>query len=99
MLDLQEHPDGVLLPVQAVPRSSRTQIDTTVAGALRVRLAAPPVDGAANKLLVEVIATWLGVPKRNVELIAGQRGKRKTVLVRGVNAADVAARLESLAPG
>jgi uncharacterized protein (TIGR00251 family) len=64
-------------------------------GALKVALTAPPVDGAANAALVALIARSLGVTKRDVELVAGETSKRKTVLVRGVTVAAVIAQFDA----
>jgi hypothetical protein len=64
-------------------------------GRLRIRVAAPPVDGAANDELVRFLSRALGVPRRAVAVTAGATGRRKTVLIRGVT--DAAAR--GLLPG
>ena len=64
-------------------------------GALRVKLKAPPVDGAANKALCEFLAAQLGCRKRDVSVVRGERSREKTVLVRGLSAHDVRKALES----
>jgi uncharacterized protein len=66
-----------------------------VEGALRVRLAAPPVEDAANRALVEFLAELLGVPKRNVVIVRGERGRQKLVHVRGLDADQVRQRLQT----
>lgn len=58
-------------------------------GALLVRLNAPPVDGAANAELIQLIAKALGVPKRDVEIVSGQRSRDKRIRVAGRTTADV----------
>ena len=82
-------PDGVMLDVRVIPRASRSQIAGTHNGALVVRLSAPPVDGAANAELVELLADALGIPKRNITLISGERSRSKRVRVLGVTVADL----------
>lgn len=82
-------PDGVVLDVRVIPRAGRSQIAGTRNGALLVRLGAAPVDGAANAELIEVLADSLGVPKRDITLIAGERSRAKRVHVRGVTVEDV----------
>lgn len=62
--------------------------------ALRVRLAAPPVDGEANAELVKCLAKWLGVPRRAVRLVAGETGRNKVVEVEGIDAATVLSALD-----
>jgi uncharacterized protein YggU (UPF0235/DUF167 family) len=65
-------------------------------GALLVRVNSAPVDNAANAELIEVIADALGVPKRTVSLVSGQKSRRKTVLVAGSSVTDVETKLKSL---
>ena len=96
-LALAASPDGVTIPVRVAPRAGRTALDGVVEGALRVRLAAPPVEGAANRALVEFLANLLGVPKRDVALVRGERGRQKLVQVRGLDADQVRQRLQTRA--
>jgi uncharacterized protein (TIGR00251 family) len=56
-------------------------------GRLKVAVTAPPVDGEANAAVVEVLAKALGVPRRQVEVIAGMSSRRKTVRIEGADAA------------
>ena len=73
--------DGVLLQISVMPNAKRTAVDGLHDGALRVRLAAPPIDGRANKALVAWLAKSLGVPRRDVELLRGESSRRKQVAV------------------
>lgn len=82
--------------VRVIPRASRSGIDGTRDGALLVRVNAPPVEGAANAAVVEVLSLALGVPKRNVTIASGTRGRQKRVRIAGMTADDAAARLQSL---
>lgn len=70
--------------VVVVPRASRSRISGLHADSLKVTLAAPPVDGEANRELCSVIAKALGVPKRAVQITRGEHSKHKTVQVTGV---------------
>ena len=74
---LTRHGDGLWLAVSVVPHAKRTGADGLHDGALRVRLAAPPVDGKANETLVAWLAAELGVPRRQVTLVRGQTARRK----------------------
>lgn len=75
---------SVALVVHVVPRAHRTEIVGRHGDALKIRLRAPPVGGAANAELIRFIAARLGVPERAVTIARGARGRRKTLLVHGV---------------
>jgi uncharacterized protein len=89
---IQSTSDGVILAVRVIPRAGRSGPAGTRDGALLVRLNAPPIDGAANAELVEVIADALDVAKSAVTIVSGERGRSKRVRVIGVNADHVASR-------
>jgi uncharacterized protein (TIGR00251 family) len=82
-----------------VPRAARSEIVGVQSETLRVRLNAPPVGGAANAALVALIAEALGVPKRDVEIIAGHASRRKTISVAGVSMLEAQRWLENLSAG
>jgi hypothetical protein len=90
---LHEHGPGVILTVQVVPRASRNQIVGIHGDALRIRLQAPPVDGAANAALVAFLAEIFGLRQRQVEILSGHGSRRKTVLVSGLGKDQVVERL------
>jgi len=90
---LTETPDGVILNVRAQPRSSRAGIDGLLGDAVKVRIRCAPVDGKANKELVETLADEFDLPKSCVVFKSGETSKQKRILLRGVSAADVARRL------
>ena len=81
------------LTVRVTPRASKPGITTDADGTLKVRLQSPPVDGAANEELVRLLASHFGIPRRQVELCAGQAGRTKRVRLLGVSEADVRALL------
>jgi uncharacterized protein (TIGR00251 family) len=76
--------------VYVQPRASKTAVVGMHDGAVKIRLAAPPVDGAANAALVEFVADRLGVAKSRVRITAGHTGRRKTVEVDGVTTQQLA---------
>jgi hypothetical protein len=71
-------------------------VDGVIDGVLRVRVAAPPVEGAANHALVRVIAEELGVARRSVRIVAGAAGRQKLVVVDDISRDDVVARWPDL---
>jgi uncharacterized protein len=85
------------LDVSVVPNAKRTGADGRHDGALRVRLAAPPVDGKANEVLIAWLAGELGVPRRAVTLLRGQSSRRKQLAI-DVSVEQLAAWLARVAP-
>jgi uncharacterized protein (TIGR00251 family) len=83
--------EGISIVVRVIPRAPRTEISGLRNGALLVRLAAPPVDDAANDALLEFFARILRCPRRYVELASGARSRDKRVRVTGVPLAEVEA--------
>ena len=79
----------MVLNVRAQPRSSRSGIDGTVGDAVKVRIRSAPVDGKANKELVETLADAFGIPKASVVFKGGETSKTKRILLGGVSAAAV----------
>jgi len=84
---------GVTIAVQVVPRARRNQVEGPHGDALRVRVAAPPVEGAANEALLSFLAERLGVRARQVGIVSGAHTRHKRVHIAGLDAATVAARL------
>jgi len=87
--------DGVVLTLHIQPGAKRTECAGLHGEAMKIRLAAPPVDGKANEALVAFLAKTLGVPKSSVELISGETSRAKRVRVAGVNADDARKALPS----
>jgi uncharacterized protein (TIGR00251 family) len=73
----------ILIDVRVIPRAGKSGLAGRRGNALLVRLNAPPVDGAANAELVQVLAEAFGVPRRSVEIVAGERSRHKRVRVSG----------------
>lgn len=79
--------DGMLtLSVRVVPRASRTEVCGEMDGAIKVRIASPPIEGAANAELIKLFAKMLSVPKSSVEIISGQGSRSKSLRITGVTA-------------
>jgi uncharacterized protein len=76
------------------PGSSKTQIAGMHDGLTKVRVAAPPVDGAANQALVEFVAKRLGIPRSRVRVVSGLTSRRKVLEIDGVSQDAIAASLQ-----
>lgn len=84
---------AALLDVRVVPRAGRSGVAGLRDGALLVRLAAAPVDGAANAELIAVLAGALHLPKRSIQIVSGDRSRSKRVRVEGMAVPAVLAAL------
>jgi uncharacterized protein (TIGR00251 family) len=88
MIDVKESADGVTFAVRVLPRSSRNEIVGEAEGVLKIKLTAPPVEGAANKALIEFLSGKLKVAKSRISIVTGQSGRSKIVAVEGLNKTD-----------
>ena len=84
-----ETAEGVVLNVRAQPRSSRSGIDGLLGDAVKVRIRSAPVDGKANKELVETLADAFDIAKSSVVFKGGETSKTKRILLAGVSAERV----------
>jgi uncharacterized protein (TIGR00251 family) len=83
----------VRLQLRVQPRASREEVAGVSGDAIRVRLTAPPVEGAANEALVRFLSAKLGVPRGAVVLRSGRTGRNKVVEVSGVSPGEASRRL------
>ncbi|MCO6510622.1 MAG: YggU family protein [Aridibacter famidurans] len=96
MIEFDEQKGTLEFRVLVVPKASKTEIRGEHDGRLRVRVAAPPVEGAANAELIAFFAKLLKVPKSSIEIASGETSRRKSIRLNGVDrkdAAEIKARL------
>jgi uncharacterized protein (TIGR00251 family) len=82
---IQKNSDGIILKVFIQPRSSKNMIAGQHGDALKIKLTAPPVDDAANKMCVQYLAKCLKIPKSSIEIISGHTSRTKRLLLRCKN--------------
>lgn len=90
---IQSARDGVVIDVRVITRAGKSELAGHRGDALLVRLQAPPVEGAANAELVDLLSLALGVPRRVITIISGERSRQKRVRVEGIDAATANSRL------
>ncbi len=95
---VSEHRAGAVLAVVVAPKAGTTAFDRLVPGAVRVRVAAPPVEGAANDALIRFLAEAVDLPRSKVRIVAGTSGRRKRLLFASLAPADLRRRIEALVP-
>lgn len=84
MIDFTEKDDSLIFSVRVIPRSSKSEIVGEYDNAIKVKLNAPPVDGAANAELVKLLAKEFAVSKSQVEILSGNTSKAKQVKISGI---------------
>ena len=86
----------MILAVRVIPRANKSAIAGTRGEALLIRLAAPPVDGAANDALIEFLSKTLQRPRRDIAILSGLKSRDKRVSIDGLTAEEWSARLPAL---
>jgi uncharacterized protein (TIGR00251 family) len=84
---------GVRLVIHVQPRASKTEVVGRHGDAIKLRIKAPPVDGAANAEVIRFVAKALGLPSRQVHMVHGDTSRRKTIEATGISVADATAAL------
>jgi len=99
MFFIDEKPYGCVFKIYVLPKSSKNIISGLYGDALKIKIKAPPVDGAANKMCIEYLAKRIMVSKSSLEIISGHKGKTKLVLLRyNDDKKNVRKKLERLYP-
>jgi len=80
-----KEPQTITLSVRVTPRAKRNAVTKMEDGSLKVYVQAPPEDGRANEALVETVAEWLGVKRRQVAIVTGETSRNKVVRLTGVS--------------
>jgi uncharacterized protein (TIGR00251 family) len=78
-----------VIQVRVVPKSSKNQILIEEEGGYKVKLTAAPVEGKANTALKQLLSKRLGVPKKSVEIVSGERARLKSIRIQGLSAENV----------
>ncbi len=95
MVDNKSRTKQSTLKIKLSPRSSKNEISGFEGDILRVRVKSPPVEGKANRDLVNLLAKRLGIPKGAVEIVSGHKSKLKTIRLKGVNPAEAHEHLQA----
>jgi uncharacterized protein len=85
LIKLAANEGGVTFAVRVQPRASKSGVAGELDGALKVRLAAPPVEGQANEELIRLLAELFDAPRRRIAILSGQTSKNKVVSVSGIS--------------
>jgi len=89
MIKLTVTDDSITFAVRVQPRAAKSGVVGELDGALKIRLAAPPVDGAANEELIRLLAKLFDAPRQRIAILSGQTSKNKIIRVRGISVEEV----------
>lgn len=84
-VNITEKDGSAIFYVRVVPRATKNEIAGELDGALKIRVAAPPVDGAANAELIKLLAKQFGVSKSDVEIVSGETSKTKRIKINNLS--------------
>ena len=82
MAFIREHSKGIVLEVFIQPRASKDMIVGIHGGRLKIKVAAPPVEGEANKRCIQFLAKCLSVPRSTLQILSGQNSRNKKILIK-----------------
>jgi uncharacterized protein len=88
LIDLIEMDGSLTFPVRVIPRASRSEVVGEHDGSLKVKLASPPVDGAANAELIRLLAKQFGVSRSDVQIVKGETSKNKRIKIKNLSISE-----------
>lgn len=89
MIPVSETENGVVFNIRVIPRASRCELAGVQGDALKIRIAAPPVEGAANKECIKFLSDMLGVKKSQIKIISGHKSKNKKFSISGISRKEI----------
>lgn len=93
---LQSTAEGVILRVRVQPRASRCEITDVKEEYLKVRVNAPPVEGAANRACRDYLAKQFGIAKGSVEILSGEKSREKRILLKGIDKDTISSQISEM---
>ena len=94
MFEVKDTGDGVIFNIKVQPRAAKNEVAGLIGDALKLRITAPPVDGAANDAVIKFFADYFRVPKKGVAIVLGLTSRQKTVQVVGITPEEVKRKLQ-----
>lgn len=96
MVRLRESKKGLTFDIQVIPHASRAEIAGVQEGAFKVKVTAPPVEGAANEACIKLLAKELGLKKSQMEISSGAKSRKKTVLVKDISKKELETKINNI---
>ena len=96
MVRLRESKRGLTFDIQVIPHASRAEIAGVQEGAFKVKVTAPPVEGAANEACIKLLARELGLKKSQMEISSGVKSRKKTVMIKDISKAELETKINNI---
>jgi uncharacterized protein (TIGR00251 family) len=96
MVRLRESKKGLTFDIQVIPHASRSEIAGVQEGAFKIKVTAPPVEGAANEACIKLLAKELGLKKSQMEISSGAKSRKKTVLIKDISKAKLETKINNI---
>ena len=96
MISLKESKKGLTFDIQVIPHASRAEIAGVQEGAFKVKVTAPPVEGAANEACIKLLAKELGLKKSQMEISSGTKSRKKTVMIKDISKEELQIKINSV---
>jgi len=96
MVQLKESKKGLTFDIQVIPYASRMQLVGVQDGVLKIKVTAPPVEGAANEACIKLLAKELGLKKSQMEISSGAKSRKKTVMIKDISKAELETKINNI---
>ena len=96
MVFLKESKKGLTFDIQVIPHASRAELVGVQDGVLKIKVTAPPVEGAANEACIKLLAKELGLKKSKMEISSGAKSRKKTVLIKDISKAELETKINNI---
>jgi uncharacterized protein (TIGR00251 family) len=96
MINLKESKKGLTFDIHVIPHASRAEIAGVQEGAFKIKVTAPPVEGAANEACIKLLAKELGLKKSQMEISSGAKSRNKTVVIKDISKKELEKKINSI---
>ena len=96
MVWLRESKKGLTFDIQVIPHASRSEIAGVQECAFKIKVTAPPVEGAANEACIKLLARELGLKKSQMEISSGAKSRKKTVMIKDISKAELETKINNI---
>lgn len=96
MVRLRESKQGLTFDIQVIPHASRVELVGVQDGVLKIKVTAPPMEGAANEACIKLLAKELGLKKSQMEISSGAKSRKKTVMIKDISKKELETKINNI---